>query len=254
MSALLSFENAALLIRGRTIVEDLAFSIAPGERVALIGANGAGKTTILRAGLGLLPPARGNVRLGESDPARLSAAERAHRAAYLPQRAGAAWPISVEALVALGRFAYGAPLGGLRAADFKSVEAAMDAADVMRLRDRPLDTLSGGEQARAHLARALAQEAPLLMLDEPTANLDPAQAARVAETLAAQTARGAAVLFATHDFATVLKAATRALVLADGRALIDAPPREALTPAILKQAFGRDATIAETEAGPCVVF
>ncbi|MGE0046677.1 MAG: ATP-binding cassette domain-containing protein, partial [Hyphomonadaceae bacterium] len=107
--SLLSFDGAALAIRTRTIVRDVSFSIAPGERVALIGPNGAGKTTILRAALGLIAPSGGAVRLGEDDPAKLNATERARRAAYLPQRANAAWPITVEALAALGRFTYGAP-------------------------------------------------------------------------------------------------------------------------------------------------
>jgi iron complex transport system ATP-binding protein len=129
----------------------------------------------------------------------------------------------------------------------------MHAADVAQLRARSLDTLSGGEQARAHLARALAQEAPLLALDEPTANLDPAQSVRVAEIIAAQSARGA-VVFATHDFGVALRAATRVLVIAEGRVLTDAPPREAFASNILKKAFDREGRIVDTEAGPCVVF
>jgi iron complex transport system ATP-binding protein len=253
MSALLAFRSARLTIRNRTIVGELDFTVNPGERVALIGPNGAGKTTILRAVLGFLLPAEGDVRLIGDDPARLGASVRARRAAYLPQRATAAWPIKVEALAALGRFAYGAPLGRLRNADRAAVERAMESADVARLRGRALDALSGGEQARAHLARALAQEARVLLLDEPTANLDPAQSARVADIISAQPAHSAVIL-ATHDFTTVLRAATRALVVADGRILVDASPREALASAILKRAFDRDGRIVETEAGPCVVF
>jgi len=250
MSALLSFDDVTLTIRERTIVKGVSFALNAGERLALIGPNGAGKTTLLRAALGLAPAAKGVIRLGADDPVALSPAVRARRAGYLPQRAEAAWPVRVDALVALGRFAYGGPLGRLGVEDTAAVTRALEAADVARFADRALDTLSGGEQARAHLARALAQAAPLLMLDEPTANLDPAQAARVAAVIETQNA----AIFATHDFATALRCATRALVIAEGRVIADAAPRDALTPEILQRAFGRRAIVSETEAGPCVVF
>lgn len=241
MSALLSFTAARLSLRGRTILEDVSFDVRAGERVALIGPNGAGKTTLLRAALGLIAPDAGEVKLGAGAAASLGPLARAARAAYLPQRAQAAWPIRVEALVTLGRFAYGGPLARLSKTDRDAVERAMEAADVARLRDRPLDELSGGEQARAHLARALAQGAPLLLLDEPTANLDPAQSARVAETMRALPA----LVFATHDLATALAAATRAIVVSEGRILADGPVRETLSAQTLERAFGRAARIVE---------
>jgi iron complex transport system ATP-binding protein len=253
MSALLAYRNARLTLRNRTIIERLDLEVKEGERVALVGANGAGKTTILRAALGLIPIAEGDVALMGEAPTGLAASERARRAAYLPQRAAVAWPMNVEALAALGRFTFGGPLGRLSDEDRAAVERAVQAADVAHLRARSLDTLSGGEQARAHLARALAQEAPLLALDEPTANLDPAQSTRVAEIIAAQSKRGV-VIFATHDFGVALRAATRVLVIAEGRVLTDAPPRDAFAPHILKKAFDREGRIVDTGAGPCVVF
>ncbi len=243
--SLLEFDACEIALGGRIVVQ-AAFSIAAGERVALIGANGAGKTTLLRAALGFVTPQAGRVRLGGADAHTMSPLNRAHIAAYLPQRAHAAWPISVRALAALGRFSYGAGRE-----DGAAIDAALEAADMTRFAARRLDTLSGGEQARAHLARALAQAAPLLLLDEPSANLDPAQGARLADVLAGASS---ALMFATHDLPLVNRLATRVLILAEGRIIADGPPRAALTSETLACAFGRGARLAESEAGPCIAF
>src|SRR5690606_33492329 len=130
-----------------------------------------------------LAPFDGAITLGGDDPRPLSARQRALRAAYLPQRPQSIWPVSVEALVALGRFAHGAAPDRLSPRDQTAVDAAMEACALGPLRKRGMDQISGGEKARAHLARTLAQQAPLLLLDEPTAGLDPAQALGVAAIL-----------------------------------------------------------------------
>src|SRR5512134_3054287 len=165
MNALLALQsvNASL---GRTrALEQVSLAVNAGEIVSLLGPNGAGKTTLIRASLGIVD-AEGEIVLGGDDPRTLTARRRALRAAYLPQRPQSIWPISVEALVALGRYAYGAAPDRLGPRDQAAVDAALQACSLDALRARRMDEISDGEKARAHLARALAQQAPLLMLDE----------------------------------------------------------------------------------------
>lgn len=254
MNALLEFSSARVELGGRAVVLDASLRIGAGEIVALLGPNGAGKTSLLRAGMGLIHVSGGRVRLGGADPAHLLASQRARRAAYLPQRPSAIWPVSVERLVALGRYAYGAAPDRLSAADQSAVDAALAACGLEALRRRRMDEISGGEKARAHLARALAQGAPLLLLDEATAGLDPAQALGVADILRAHADKGGAALFSTHDVALAARAAHRIVLMRDARILADGPPRAALTPETLEAAYGRKGRLVEVEGGVAAVF
>lgn len=239
MSALLMLDNASVALGGRAVIERVSLTVSAGEVVALLGPNGAGKTTLMRAALGLVSLRAGVAKLGDAEPAKLSTRARALRAAYLPQRASAIWPISVEALVALGRFAFGAPLDRLSAADQAAVDAAIAACSLEALRARRMDEISGGEKVRAHLARALAQAAPFLVLDEPTAGLDPAQALGVADIVRGHARGGGGVLFSTHDIALAARAADRVLLLAGGGVLAEGAPQVALTAVALEAAYAR---------------
>lgn len=238
MSALLSLTNASVALSTRIVVSNVSLAIGPGEIIALLGPNGAGKTSLLRAALGLIPLSAGEARLGGADSRNLASRDRALRAAYLPQRPQSIWPISVERLVALGRYAYGAAPDRLAPKDQAAVDAALEACALNSLRARRMDEISGGEKARAHLARALAQYAPLLILDEPTAGLDPAQALAVADIMRGHAANGA-VLFSTHDVALAARTAHRVLLLRDGRIIAEGVPEVALTPEALEAAYGR---------------
>ena len=238
MSALVSLANASVSLGARTVVADISLTIASGEIVALLGPNGAGKTSLLRAALGLIQLSAGQARLGGVDPRALSARDRALRAAYLPQRPQSIWPVSVEHLIALGRYAYGAAPDRLSLEDQAAVEAALKACALEALRTRRMDEISGGEKARAHLARALAQQAPLLVLDEPTAGLDPAQALAVADVMRGHIANGAAIL-STHDVALAARTAHRVLLLRQGRIVAEGAPEAALTSDALETAYGR---------------
>lgn len=237
MSALLSLHNVSADLGNARVLDGASLEVAPGEVIALLGPNGAGKTTLLRAALGLVSVI-GEIKLGGASPQALSARARALRAAYLPQRPQSIWPISVEALVALGRFAHGAAPDRLGPRDQRAVDEAIDACGLGGLRRRRMDAISGGEKARAHLARALAQQAPLLLLDEPTAGLDPAQALGVAEILRTQAASGGAVIFSTHDIALAAGVARRVLLMKAGRIIAQGPTLEALTPGALSEAYG----------------
>lgn len=238
MSALLELDKVSVKLRATHALNGVSLKVQRGEIIALLGPNGAGKTTLMRAALGLIPAA-GARALGGADPAKLTNRERALRVAYLPQRPQSIWPISVEALVALGRFAHGAAPDRLGAEDQEAVDAAIEACGLNTLRARGMDEISGGEKARAHLARALAQHAPLLMLDEPSAGLDPAQALAVAEILRAHAAKNGAVVFSTHDIALAASVAHRVVLMHEGRVLTEGEPEKALTRDALEAAYGR---------------
>jgi iron complex transport system ATP-binding protein len=253
MSALLKLTGASVFLRKRLVVAVVSLSIEPGEIVALLGPNGAGKTTLMRAALGLTPIEFGTARLLGDDPIFLSARARALRAAYLPQRPQTIWPVSVENLVALGRFAHGAAPDRLAAEDQAAVDAAIAACSLTPLRSRRMDEISGGEKARAHLARALAQHAPLLVLDEPTAGLDPAQALSVSTILQGHAEEGA-VLFSTHDVTLAARVAHKAVLMREGHVIAQGPPREALNEDALQEAYGRKGRIADIDGAPVAVF
>lgn len=254
MSALLEVRDARATLGRRDVLRGVSLNVGAGEIVALLGPNGAGKTTLMRAGLGLAPLQAGEAQLSGAPSAALGARERALRAAYLPQRPQAIWPVSVEALVALGRYAHGAAPDRLSGADQAAVDAAIEACGLAALRARRMDEISGGEKARAHLARALAQRAPLLLLDEPTAGLDPAQALAVADILRAHAHAGGGVLFSTHDVALAVNAAHRVALLVDGALLASGAPGEALTPDALTRAYGRAGRLERVGDGLVAVF
>ncbi|WP_166435385.1 MULTISPECIES: ABC transporter ATP-binding protein [Paracoccus] len=225
---------------GQAVLDSIDLSIGAGEFVGLLGPNGAGKTTLLRAALGLLP-ARGHSSL-----ARLSVRERARAAAYMPQGREIAWPMPVEALVALGRIAHPHSVG---ATDRAAIERAIAALHLDPLRHRRATELSGGEQARTLIARALAQETPLLIADEPIAGLDPAaqiDAMRLFRRLAGQ---GHAVLASLHDLGLAARHCTRLILLHQGRIAADGPPQAVLTAANLARVFGITAHLAQGPGG-----
>ncbi|MFT3728743.1 MAG: ABC transporter ATP-binding protein [Terricaulis sp.] len=253
MSALLSLRGVSMRLRDREVVSGVSLEVAQGDVVALLGPNGAGKTSLLRGGLGFVALASGSASLRGGDPHKLTARDRALRAAYLPQRPQSIWPISVENLVALGRFAYGAAPDRLAPADKAAVEAALTSCGLAELRNRRMDEISGGEKARAHLARALAQQASLLALDEPTAGLDPAQALAVAEILKAQAANGA-VIFSTHDVGLAAQTATRVLLMREGRVVAEGSPKAALTAENLQAAYGRKGRVIDVDGNLAAVF
>jgi len=254
MTALLHLRAASVRLGATAALADVSLTLARGEIVALLGPNGAGKTTLLRAALGLAPLDSGEAKLAGVDPRTLSARRRALSAAYLPQRPQAIWPLRVEALVALGRYAHGAAPDKLSARDRAAVDDAIEACALTPLRARRMDEISGGEKARAHLARALAQQAPLLLLDEPTAGLDPAQALGVADILHARAQAGCGVIFSSHDIALVASLAHRVVLLSGGRVIAAGAPAEALTPETLARAYDRSGRLERIGDRPVAVF
>jgi iron complex transport system ATP-binding protein len=220
------------------IVTDASFTLAPGELVVLLGPNGAGKTTLLRMALGLLP-----ADIGRSNVAPLSARDRARRVSYLPQARPLAWPAKVRDVIALGRFAHGAALGRLGPVDRAAVERAIAACDLDALADRSADTLSGGELARVHLARALAAEAPLIVADEPAASLDPRHQHSVLGLLRDFVAGGGGALAVLHDLALAARYADRLIWMKDGRIVAQGSVAETMTEARIAEIYGVTARV-----------
>ncbi|MEL7030506.1 MAG: ABC transporter ATP-binding protein, partial [Pseudomonadota bacterium] len=203
------------------LVDKVSFRLAPGEYVALLGPNGAGKTSLIRACLGLDPPSSGAATLDGADTAALSPSVRARGLAYLPQIRPLAWPNTVRDIVALGRFAHGAALGRLGGLDAAAVDRAISACELTGLADRRVDTLSGGELARMHFARALAAETPLLMADEPTAALDPRHQFRILDLISDYVRNGGGALVVLHDVRMAARYASRIIWMKQGR-IVDA--------------------------------
>ncbi|MEE4117822.1 MAG: ABC transporter ATP-binding protein [Paracoccaceae bacterium] len=225
------------------VVDGVSLTIGEGELVGLIGPNGAGKTTLMRAALGLLP------HLGESSLVRLSPRERARRAAWMPQMREIAWPVSVERLVTLGRLPH---LGARRAtdADRAAVARALEWMDLAAFAGRPATELSGGEQARVLIARALAQEAPLLMADEPVAGLDPAHQIATMALFRRLAEAGKGALVSLHDLGLAARHCTRLVLLHKGRLVAEGPPGAVLTEGNLRDVFGVRGWFGETDHGP----
>ncbi|MEO9970005.1 MAG: ABC transporter ATP-binding protein, partial [Hyphomonadaceae bacterium] len=169
----LRVENISVSKDGKTLVRDVSFALVQGELTVMLGPNGAGKSLCLQHALGLDRPDTGTAHLDGGDVQTLSPQRRARALAYLPQTRKLAWPARVDDLVGLGRFAYGARMGKLGDKDAQAVQTALAACDISHLAIRKASTLSGGELARVHCARAFAAEAPLLVADEPIAALDP---------------------------------------------------------------------------------
>lgn len=222
---------------GATLVADAALTVGPGELVVLLGPNGAGKTSLLRAALGLTPSS-GTATLNGDAVATIAPAIRARALSYLPQARPLAWPVRVRDVVALGRFAHGVTLGRLSPRDAEAVDTALVRCDLIPLADRATDTLSGGELARVHLARALAAEAPLIVADEPVAALDPRHQHRVMGLLRDFVRGGGGALAVLHDLALAAAYADRLVWMKDGRVVAEGSVRETMTVERIAQVYG----------------
>ncbi len=233
----------------RTVLKGAGLRAVSGEFVAVVGPNGAGKSTLLRLLAGLSQADEGDVRLDGSPLARLDRRAFARRRAYLPQNARCEWPISVERLVALGLTPTLPAFGDLPPADKARVDAALEACDLVPRRGQAATTLSGGELARAMLARALVADPELLIFDEPLAGLDPRHAYDVAQRLRRLADSGRLVIASIHDLTIAVRYATRVLVLAEGEILTDGPASSSLRPELLARAFGVPARMVGAGAG-----
>lgn len=244
MTAALSLAGVTVRRATETVLDDATLAVAPGEVLGVVGANGAGKTTLLRAALGLARLHAGVAQLDGRDVNTLSDAERARRAAYLPQERRVGWNLPSWRVASLG--AFDRPPAVAR----RLAEAALRRVGLAGLEDRGVLDMSGGERGRVLLARLLTAHAPLLVADEPAAGLDPDAQLLALDLFREEAARGAAVVLTLHDLTLAARACDRVAVLHEGRLLAVGPPREALNPDILAAAFGLDGALQETPAGP----
>ena len=246
MTPALELQGFSVRLAGRSVVSGVDWRVAPGELVGVVGPNGAGKSSLLRGALGLLRH-EGEARLFGADVGRLSEAEWAERAAYLPQERRVAWGVPAISLAELG-----APLKP-RAAARAAALRALERVGLARLAERGVFEMSGGERARVLLARLLAAEAPMIVADEPTSDLDPGAQLDMFALLREEAGRGAAVVATVHDLTLAARFCDRLLVLDGGRVAADAAPANALSAEVLARVFQLDGWFETTEAGPILV-
>ncbi|NJD09525.1 MAG: ABC transporter ATP-binding protein [Gemmatimonadetes bacterium] len=242
MSAAEVFRAGALRVRypgsAQPALGDVSMRVRRGELYAVSGPNGSGKSTLARALLGLLRPETG-LALFEGRPAAAwDRRELARRVGVVPQSEELVFPLTVRALVCMGRYPHLGPWRAEGAADRDAVARALDACDVAQLGDRLVSRLSGGERQRARIARALAQEPDTLVLDEPTAALDIAHEMAIFELLAGlRAARGVTVLLVTHNINLAARYADRMLLLERGRALAEGSPAMVVTRTLIERSY-----------------
>jgi len=232
---------------GRTVLAGVELDLRAGEVLGLIGANGAGKSSLLQALAGLVPAPQGEVRLCGRPLPGWSRRELARTLAYLPQGGACHWPLTVERVVTLGRLPHVGPWARLGPEDRAAVVEAMQWADCLHLRGRRIDTLSGGERARVLLARALAVGPRVLLADEPVAGLDPGHQIQLMRLLRRRAAAGGGVIVVLHDLTLAARFCDRILLLHQGRVYAAGRPQEVLAPAPLVAAFGITAEYGERD-------
>lgn len=240
-----------LIGQGLTLGQRLSgadFSLVPGELVAIVGPNGSGKSSLLRMLAGQRRPDAGQIWLSGSAMETLAPLDRARRLAYLPQRAEVAWPISVADMVALGGFAFGQPRA-INDADTARVTACLESVGCAHLLARSTATLSGGELALAALARLFVSAAPLMLLDEPTAALDPAHQHRVMGVLRDKTASGSGVAAVLHDLNLAAAYADRIIWMREGRIIANSGTTAGELRTLIPETFGVEPFIFENDAG-----
>ena len=213
---------------GHAILADVSFAAGPGEFVAVIGPNGAGKSTLLSVLAGLLVPNTGHVTLDGTALAAMPRRALAQKRAYLPQNLVCEWPITVERLVALGLTAHLPAFGDLPETLAAQVDTALRDFDLETRRHQPATTLSGGEFARAMLARAVVAAPDILIVDEPITGLDPRHAMDSMARLSAYAAKGRLVIASLHDLTLAARHATRIVALRNGRIAGEGPLTSAL--------------------------
>jgi len=232
---------------GREVGRGLDLSLGAGEVLCVLGPNGGGKTTLFRTLLGLLAPQSGAVLLEGQPIESMPRGEVARRVGYVPQGHVAQFAFSVREAVLMGRTTHIGLFAAPGAADRDAADRAIAALGIESLADRVVNELSGGERQLAMIARALAQGARALVLDEPTASLDFGNQVRVLRQIARLAAEGYAVVFSTHDPGQAFLAATRVLLLAQGGALREGRPEEVITAETLRAVYGVEVRVANVD-------
>jgi ABC-type cobalamin/Fe3+-siderophores transport system ATPase subunit len=237
MSPVIQLEELALELGGVSILKDVSFSVARGEYVSIIGPNGAGKTTLLRCLLGMYAY-QGSARIDGVECSACASRTLARLISYVPQTHDIEFPLTVYDFVMMGRYPYLSPLSPAQKRDEEAVERAMDITGTAQFRNRTLRTLSGGERQKVYIAAALAQETPIMLLDEPATFLDWRHQSEVMTLLKKiNTECGATILAVNHDLNSAAHWSDRIIALKDGNTFSTGTPQDLIQPAPLEALF-----------------
>ncbi|MCW2289154.1 iron complex transport system ATP-binding protein [Leucobacter luti] len=245
------FENVTVSLGGRDVVADASVSIRSGQIVGLVGPNGSGKSTLLRALYRTVAPRSGSVRVGGTDVRDMSARRAAQTVAVMLQDPTTDFDLSVEETVMLGRAPHHATFGRDTLEDLRIVEEAMMRTEITELADRMVATLSGGQRQRVMLARALAQQTPVLVLDEPSNHLDISHQHELMSTVRGL---GGTVIAALHDLNLATQYCDSVVVLDDGRIVAAGPPAEVFTSTLIRRTFRVEARVLGGATEPVFAF
>jgi iron complex transport system ATP-binding protein len=248
MTAALELDGVTLIRRGRTVLRDVSLTLRKGEVLAVVGPNGAGKSTVLAVLSGDLTPAAGSVLIDGEPLASLSPQQLATRRAVLLQSNDVSFAFTVNDVVAMGRNPWPPDVG-----DEAILASSIACLDLHEVAHRPYRELSGGEQARASLARVVAQDTPIVLLDEPTAALDIRHQEEVFALARSWAQAGRAVAIAVHDLSLAAAHADRVAIVDDGRISSVGAPREVLTEAQIAATWHHDVNVIDDPYGRLVV-
>lgn len=245
------FDGVTVTLGGRDVVQQARLAVEPGSVVGVLGPNGSGKSSLLRTLYRVLTPRLGTVRIDGRDVRRLTGRQTARAVAVMLQDPPTDFDLSVQETVLLGRLPHHASFGRDTPEDLRIVDDAMRRAEITELADRMVATLSGGQRQRVMLARALAQESPILVLDEPSNHLDISHQHELMSTVRSL---GRTVIAALHDLNLAARYCDRVVVLAGGRIVADGSPTQVLTPELIRATFGVDVRVLGEPEEPVFAF
>lgn len=237
MNAVIQTNSLNLSLGGKQILHDISMTVQPGEYVSIIGPNGAGKSTFMRCLLGMYAY-EGSIEIAGQECSQTDSKQLAKTISYVPQTHDMEFPLPVYDFVMMGRYPYLSPLVPVQKKDIEAVERAMDVTDTWPFRGRLMRTLSGGERQKVYIAAALAQETPIMLLDEPATFLDWKHQSEVMQLLKKiNTDCGATVLAVNHDLNSAAHWSDRIVAIKDGQLLLDGLPTDLIQPEPLRQLF-----------------
>ena len=249
----LSLKSVHVSLGGQPVLRGVDLEVRPGEVVGLVGSNGAGKSTLVRVASGVLNPDAGSISLMGRSLASYSRRELAQQIAVVPQDLHVPFPFLAGEIVLMGRAPHQAWLGFETREDVERARDAMESMGIAQLANRSILELSGGERQLVLVARAVAQESPWLLLDEPTAFLDLRHRVTALRVVRERAARGHAALLVSHDLSLAARVCDRLVMLSEGRVVAEGPPGEILTRERLREVFGIDAEVMAVPGGSPVV-
>lgn len=251
MNPILSVEQLGLRLSGTVILDAVSFAVEPGEYVSVVGPNGAGKTSLIKCLCGIYPPRAGSIRLMNRDAATILPRERARMLSYVPQAEGRVFPFTAEEFVLLSRYPHLSPFTTVTPADRAAADTALQQTGTQKFRHRKLGTLSGGERQMVFIAAALAQEAPILLLDEPASFLDYRHQSEVAQLLIRLNREaGRTILTVSHNLNTAARSSSRILALKQGKPVFYGPPEQLLELAQLRTVFDTEFRLVHDAENP----